>query len=471
MGEAAEALRSVAILHMRFPFPRSDFAEPLLRARTVAREGEARYLPRRYDPKAAALQAWHKGSMPSAHQDLFHYLRDARVCGHLAAELDARELLGDLYVATATPDTAVTQTGAAVGQYIAAGEAKKAKEQAAEAAEPGVWFDVAWALASPVPWERAAALAVVAAQADVVPDAQLEPTLRAVLAATPGLPQSPFGPQVHLEALGALAALSERVPVGLVDEALAVFERLVDRAPGQVGRADRDLRRGLFGLYQAHPERRDRIGRVLLRCIELGGDLGYRTARLPFADSLVQPLLPGLRELADRGARDAIVALAMAEDPHPAVLAEAEQRVARLLDEEPRPWSGSDFRADLGGQPRLEAACFALLLPAPTIERVARHLLRLAAEGTGDVDPARSDALDGLTVLAERLPDSTRDELVQPVLTLAEASADSPVDSLWQRTLHPLSPGKVNLGHRVRGTSTTDPPLSPQGDASWRNGD
>jgi hypothetical protein len=150
-GEAAEALRSVATLHMRFPFPRSDFAEPLLRARTVAREGEARYLPRRYDPKAAALHAWHKGSMPAAHQDLFRYLRAARVCGHLAAELDARQLLGDLYVATATPDTAVTQTGAAVGHYIAAGEAKKAKEQAAEAAQPGVWFDIAWALESPVP--------------------------------------------------------------------------------------------------------------------------------------------------------------------------------------------------------------------------------------------------------------------------------------------------------------------------------
>jgi hypothetical protein len=269
-----------------------------------------------------------------------------------------------------------------------------------------------------------------------------------VLAATAGLPQSPFGPQVHLEALGALAALSERVPAGLLNEALAVFERLVDRAPGQVGRADHDLRRGLFGLYQAHPKQRERIGRVLLRCIELGGDLGYRTARLPFADDLVQPLLPGLRELAGRGAPDAIVALAMAQDHHPAVLAEAEQRAAPLLDEEPRLWSGGDFRADLGGQPRVESACFALLLPTPTIERVARHLLRLAAEGTGDLDPARSDALDGVTVLAQRLPDSTRDELLQPVLALAEASADSPVDSLWQRTLHPLSAGKVDLGRR-----------------------
>jgi hypothetical protein len=447
-GEAAEALRSVATLHMRFPFPRSDFAEPLLRARTVAREGEARYLPRRYDPKAAALHAWRKGGMPSAHQDLFHFLRAARLCGHLAAELDARELLGDLYMATATPNTAITRTGAAIGQYIAAGEAKKAKEHAAEAAEPGVWFDIAWALESPVPWERAAALAVVAAQADVVPDAQLEPTLREVLAATAGLPQSSFGPQVHFEALGALAALTERVPAGLVDETLAVFERLVDRAPGQVGRADQHLRRGLFGLYQAHPEQREWIGRVLLRCIELGGDLGYRTARLPFADDLVQPLRSGLRELAGRGAPDAIVALALAEDHHPAVLAEGKRRVAQLLDEEPRRWSGGDFRADLGGQPRAEAACFALLLPTATIERAARHLLRLAAEGTGDVDPARSDALDGIAVLAQRLPDSTRDELVQPVLTLAEASADSPVDSLWQRTLDPLSPGKVDLGRR-----------------------
>ena len=154
-GEAAEALRSLATLHMRFGFQESDFVEPLLRARTVAREGEAGYLPRRYDPKAAALEAWHKNNMPSAHQDLSRFLWEARLCGHLTAEVYASELLGDLYVATATPDTFVAQIGAAVGHFINAGVAKKAKEQAAEAAELGEAFDVTEGLASPVPWERA----------------------------------------------------------------------------------------------------------------------------------------------------------------------------------------------------------------------------------------------------------------------------------------------------------------------------
>lgn len=107
----------------------------------------------------------------------------------------------------------------------------------------------------------------------------------------------------------------------------------------------------------------------------------------------------------------------------------------RLPSQPGRPTAGR------GGLLRAPAA-------TPTIEHVARHLLRLAAERTGDLDPARSDALDGIAVLAQRLPDSTRDELVQPVLALAEASADSPADSLWQRTLHPLSTGKVDLGRR-----------------------
>jgi hypothetical protein len=450
-GEAAEALRSLAMLHMRFTFQQSDFVEPLLRARTVAREGEARYLPRRYDPKAAALEAWHKSgwnknSMRSAHQDLSRYLWEARLCGHLAAELYASELLGDLYVATATPDTFVAQIGAAVGHYINAGVAKKAKEQAAEAAELGVAFDVSEGLASPVPWERAAALAVVAAQADVVPDELLEPTLRAALAATAGMPQSRLGSQVDREALGALAALSERVPAGLVGEALTVFERLLDRPPGQANVVDDDLRRGLFGLYRAHPGRRERTGRMLLRCIELGGPLGYKTALMPFENDLLEPLLPGLREQADRSVPNAILALAMAEDRHPAVLAEAEQRVDRLLAEEPRSWSGGDFQAPLFGRPRTDTACFGLLLPTPSVERLARHLLRLATEGTGDFDSTRADALNGIVLLASRLPDSVRDELVQPVLALAQASADSSFDKLWQGTLHPLSPGKVDVG-------------------------
>jgi hypothetical protein len=239
------------------------------------------------------------------------------------------------------------------------------------------------------------------------------------------------------------------VPAGLVCEALASLERLLDRASGQVSRADNELRHGLFGLYRAHPDQRERIGGVLLRCIELGGGLGFRTARaMPALEGMLEPLLPGLRELADRGIPHAILALAMVEQAHPAVLGEAEQRVARILAEEPRRWSGGDYRADVFDMPRMEAACFALLLPTSSMERSARHLLRLAAEGTGEVDPTRADALDGISLLAPYLPDPTRDELVQPVLALAQTSADSPVDRLWQGTLHPLSPGKVNLGRR-----------------------
>src|SRR6266498_2458459 len=258
------------------------------------------------------------------------------------------------------PDTFVAQIGAAVGHFINAGVAKKAKEQAAEAAELGVAFDVTEGLASPVPWERAAALAVVAAQADVVPDELLEPTLRAVVAATAGMPQSRLGSQVDREALGALAALSERVPAGLVDEALAVFERLLDRPPGQANVVDDDLRGGLFGLHRAHPSRQEWIGQALLRCIQLGGSLGYKTALMPFETDLLGPLLPGLREQADRGVPNAVLALAMAEDRHPAALAEAERRVDWLLAEEPRSWSAGGFQAPLFGRPRRDAACFGL---------------------------------------------------------------------------------------------------------------
>jgi len=262
------------------------------------------------------------------------------------------------------------------------------------------------------------------------------------------MPQSRLGSQVDREALGALAALSERVPAGLVDEVLTVFERLIDRPPGQVNVVDDDVRRGLFGLYRAHPSRQEWIGQALLRCIQLGGDIGYKTALMPFETDLLGPLLPGLREQAEQGVPNAILALAMAEDRHPAVLAEAERRVDGLLAEEPRSWSAGGFQAPLFGRPRTDAACFGLLLPPPSIERLARHLLRLATEGTGDFDPTRADALDGITILAGYLPDPVRDELVHPVPALAQASADSSFDKLWQGTLHPLSTGKVDVGRR-----------------------
>jgi hypothetical protein len=72
--------------------------------------------------------------------------------------------------------------------------------------------------------------------------------------------------------------------------------------------------------------------------------------------------------------------------------------------------------------------------------------LRLATEGTGDFDSTRADALNGITLLAEHLPDSARDELIHPVLALAQGNADSSFDRLWQGTLDPLSRGKVDVG-------------------------
>jgi hypothetical protein len=188
--------------------------------------------------------------------------------------------------------------------------------------------------------------------------------------------------------------------------------------------------------------------------VALGGELGYWTARRPPSlDGTLGPLLPGLRELADQGAPQATLALAMAEDPHPAVLAQAEQRLAQILAEEPRVWSDGDMGSGSGGNPRTDAAHFALLLPAAPKERLARHLVRLATQGTTDVDPTRADALNGISVLAAQLPDSTRDEMLQPVLALAQDSADSPVDALWESTLHPLSPVSVDLGRRRAGAA------------------
>ena len=432
-GEVSEVLRSQSTLRARYFTLDETFQENLLLTRTMADRGSSRYLKRDHDPRAAALQALERDSKPQAYRELRRYLWESRISGHLAAELDAYRLLGDLLANAGEPV-------AAIGCFLLAGEAKKAKELASQME---VVVDVGVDLGEPTPWRRASALDVVASQSDLIPDQDIEQVVRAALTASTGVPQGPIGPQVHVEAVAAIAALADRLPAELVTEVLDLASGLIDREEGYFRDTDDDVIRILIAVYQTSHNHREDITALLIRSLKGEPAFAFKVARS--LSQLVSPseqLVSLLRAMADQGNEPAILGLTLLGDPHPAVLREARLAAERLLAEKPQLEPRTEWAIGLN---RRQTAILSGFLHTRTQGRIAHHLLLLARDES-DMEANRAEAITAVGILSQGLSRKVRDELFWPVLSLTGLDVSSLVDDFARQSLHPLSPFRFDLG-------------------------
>ena len=394
-------------------------------------QGSRAVLRGRRDALRTALQWWRRDDKPSTHRALRRYLWESRLSGHISSEIDAHRLLGELYAVSSEP-------GWAIWHLVQAGQAKEAAAIASGLSQP---VDVADASASLAPWVAAAALAVVAAEADLLSDEQVDDLVPRLVEASTGVAQSVLGPQVSLEAMKAIAALAGRLPERWVSTILDFFRPLIAREPGRYRPSDDAMLAVFAGLYRAHPTRRPEVAELFAHCLKEDG-LAYSAIKLMYSlvdhsDALVQALLP----LAADGNRWALELLARFGDGRSIVLAEAERRVARLLALETK--NGANewtlFAVDTA------ASLFARYLPEEQQVSLARQWLRLAQD-TEDMALNRASALDGLAILVAELPPTVRAELFDPVFGLLDGGKSlSRADAISDSTLHPLNPVRINL--------------------------
>jgi tetratricopeptide (TPR) repeat protein len=432
-GEAAHCLRAVAMLSLLYGFEDDDPQEALTLAQAVTTSGTDTYLETAYDPHDAALEELLANRLPPALQQLRRFLRETVISGRFARELDAHELLGDLYSRSGTIELAARH-------YIRAGKATKLEQTLAGLDH---YIDCSGELARSAPWERTSALRAAAAQGDLVPDDDVLRLVAWALDNAEGARQGPFAPQLSLACYKLLGALAERIPAQHVDNVLALLQPQVQRAPNTYRRNDEDHVQILLGMFLAHETRRPELGARLLDLMAASPDLGQQVLKRGAKVFVIgqELLIPGLRELADNGNSAALQALSDLDVPHPTLLAEARQRVATELNRPPDP---PGTYAYYGSLP--QTANLASLLPPDEQTVLARHALAVAA------DPAkpehdRSDGLQAIRVLARTLPDSIRDELFERTLELARAGGqDSALNMFLQGSLHPLSAMRLDLG-------------------------
>jgi hypothetical protein len=330
---------------------------------------------------------------------------------------------------------AIGEHEAACTNFILVGEAKSAAGVAPAVHE----FETDWWLDHPAPWVRASGWAAPAARADVVPDAEVDTLAERALRDMDLDEPTTGGPQVHLEAIGALAALAPRLEPERAADAVQRIEPWIEREPGSHRLPDQDLLTLLAGIYRGQPTLRARVGLRLVSCLDLFAE-PHRVAHTLMS---CDPLLPEVEQgLIDRAAerREAADVLAYFGREGESV-ARAAATIARQILDAPAGASRTSWSFGLG------YPVYAGYIDALSVRRrgdVARKLLELA-EDRHDLAANRGQALDALAVVGQRLSDAQRRGLFPRVLALAADGDVNAMDRMHEASLHPLSRFRMDL--------------------------
>jgi hypothetical protein len=439
--DAANWLYAQRDLHIRYGPITEALEEPHHLAQALRAAGSSRQLiDQRRDPREIGLDRLLDNKLPDAADTLRRYLRISVVAGWWTAELDAHELLGDLFDRAGEPDLALHH-------LIRAGADKRAREVAKAAGER--YIDVTEQLDRAAPWERAVAYQVIAEQGDLVPDEQapsiLDRALDEIDAVLAGRAQDPihFGPGVYKSAHQTLAALAQRTSYAQARRILDHLEPLVPRGPDQHRRTDDEHINILVAVVIAHPALREAALEQLLGLLSGGDYLADRV--LMRAQQLLQEhwatVLARLQHLAAGGCSPAARALGLLgchDEKQRDRGRQALNRWTALREDQP---GMTSF-----GTNAIQDSLLVGVLPAADRATFGARMLALA------VDPDepgwnRREFLDAATNIVSDLDPSQRPLIFEQAITIAQGNfPPSKADEDRQQTDHPLSRFRISLG-------------------------
>jgi hypothetical protein len=439
--DAANWLYAQRDLRIRYGPITEALEEPHHLAQALRAAGSPRQLiDQRRDPREVGLDRLLDNKLPGAADALRRYLRISVVAGWWTAELDAHELLGDLFHRAGEPELAVLH-------LIRAGADKRAREVAKAAGER--YIDVTEQLDRSAPWERAVAYQVIAEQGDLVPDQQapgiLDRALDDIDAVLAGRAQDPmhFGPGVYECAHRTFAALAERTSYAQARRMLDHLAPLVSRGPDQHRRTDNEHIEILVAVVTVHPALREAALEQLLGLLGGGDYLADRV--LKRAQQLLQEhraaVLPRLQHLAAGGCSPAARALGLlgCHDQ------EQRDRGRQALNRWTAPREHQPGTASFGTH-AVQDSLLVGALPAADRATFAARMLALA------VDPDESgwnrrEFLDAATNIVGDLDSSQRPLLFESAIAIAQGNfPPSKADEDRQQTDHPLSRFRISFG-------------------------
>ena len=436
--EAAEWVHARHILRSRLRrcTPELEDFPRLVRALRATGAGTATRLRARLEERA--LRALNDHKPHTAVPALRAWLRVAHASGVWGDVLDVRALLAGAY-------REVGELDHAAALLAQTGNSKKAKELAKAAGDR--YLDVrSYLEPTAAYWVPATAFHVVATQADLVPDDHVNDIVAAALdvvhrrqAGT--LRDMPFlSPSVHLAAVEALAALSDRLPEDAAHEVLRHLRPYVPREPNHYHHTDDSHVRACVGITGAHPTLR---GEAIDQLLDLlaAADSGVSQRVESQAGNLFVRYMDlvgdRLKALSAAGNTYAAAVLAWAGGP-PDDEQLGKARAAAIALSTPTTNTANSIGM---GTDAVRQSLLARHLP--TEER--KELVRVQLEQAASPFEPGSNRIKYYTAAANLAHDlEDVDDLFEQALARADDAAPSPGDLMINMGNHPLSTFRIN---------------------------
>ncbi|MFD6822929.1 hypothetical protein ACFWC5_21515 [Streptomyces sp. NPDC060085] len=449
-GDARHALRSISFLSDQYNGGLKESSQAMLSARTVGAKG-ARLIDLSFNPAVSALEALVDNRLPDASRASHQWLWQDRISGALTDENLAHQRYGEVFNRAGEPRHAVRQ-------LILAGRRKDACSAAASLHK---YLDVSGLLEVNARWVCSAAAAVIGQQADLIPDDAIAGiAARLTQIVITGAQTGLTGIRLIQEALGALAALDERLPAASAQQLLPLLVEWIPREPNVSRLIDEQMLAYLGTCIKAELPGADQAVQGLMNAWKL--DIKGAEGLLAGLQTHLLSAVPVIRQRAQQGHRGATALLTDWQVDDPCIPATARELADTVLAE---PVGTVRPFYSMGTTARQCAAyltaCFKNRSNPSTgestsllCEPVAAHLL-LWAEDHHDIAERRSEAVCALSILAEILSAPARDGTFTRLMDLYQDLTEHPATALGHPptpppTHHPLSRYKINTGGNWR---------------------
>lgn len=304
----------------------------------------------------------------------------------------------------------------------------------------------------PLQDQRATAYLAIKEGGDLVPDEEVETIGVAVLADVVGVVEgtirdTPFAPNLLTSAVGALAALGDRLPEEILLKAMKALEPSLDRLPQRYAWTDEAfcaLVDRIAGRSDITQPIREEAARTLATAAlvmphvkdNLNDLLRLRREHAELADAIEAILLPAVAE----GNRVALLILRDHPSARELVRHEAEAALGRV--------TSLPFRApgqvDIGINYGPDAWLITTLDEDARLAAINGLIAR--ASRTDDVLVNRQAALSVIPSLAYTLDEPTREPLFEQLIPFGRGERDEVAPELDFRLQHPLSAFQFNVG-------------------------
>lgn len=432
-GDTRSWLYALRTVRSRFSPFTGDLNESHRLAQAIETQGAERVLAAS-NTRAYAMRSLLKQEWPDALEASKRYLWYSVVTASLTEELEANELIGDVFVETRRPLDAVRH-------YIRAGHQKKAEKLGANLAEKGLDLNIDM-LGEPY-WERAAAYKLVARVGDLLTDRSATVWASEALDDTiANITESRSRDQFGADAFGAFAALSDVVSDVDAKRFVQFARQFISRKSDSYRITDESHIRALMGIAESNVELRNAALRQVLELLLVSNQISWdaffeREELLQFEVSLVEELFTGP---AANGNMIACLGLMAAGTDTSPILAYARQRLAAIAVERVREPGVQSIGTNLA----IDASLISVL---DLVERetFVREMMTRASDRE-ELSMNRGQALLAAAQLVNELALDTKDEIFKDAIRFARGDYDSGFPNPFEISNDPLSRFQINLG-------------------------